>query len=395
MIYSPGCFVSEFDLSESFELPPIPITPDSIGLSIAILSVVFIIFLIAVCKWTRCLCFKLNPNNNDQTESVSSVIQSDRSTIHRYSQRPRGQIQRFLSCDHLGDVDRYVCTARNGLLSPPLPSYNRCHSNKVNLTDVTNTSASSGIGRELAKELVRLSPSTRLVLSARREEELRLLAAELQLDADHCLVLPLDLETHECGFQSKVDIVLDRFDHIDVLINNAGVSQRSLIKETKYIVDTRLMSINFLGTVTLSKAVLLHFIQRQKGHFVVVTSVAGYAATALRSSYAASKHALHAFFDSLRLEHAKDHIDVTIACPGFVKTDISLNAFEGSGQLHKKMDPKTEKGTDPTVCAYDILCGIAARKHEIYVGHLAVVVVYIRRLFPQLLYRILLRTESA
>ncbi|CAF5157086.1 unnamed protein product, partial [Rotaria sp. Silwood1] len=88
------------------------------------------------------LCFKLNPNNNDQTESVSSVIQSDRSTIHRYSQRPRGQLQRFLSCDHLGDVDRYVCTTRNGLLSPPLPSYNRCHSNKVNLTDVTNTSLS-------------------------------------------------------------------------------------------------------------------------------------------------------------------------------------------------------------------------------------------------------------
>ncbi len=116
--------------------------------------------------------------------------------------------------------------------------------------------ASSGIGRELAKELVRLSPSTRLVLSARRENELHSLATELNLDSDHCLVLPVDLEIHDCGFQSKVDLVLNRFDHIDVLINNAGISQRSLIKETVYNVDSRLMNINFLGTITLSKAVL-------------------------------------------------------------------------------------------------------------------------------------------
>ncbi|CAF3325405.1 unnamed protein product [Rotaria socialis] len=257
------------------------------------------------------------------------------------------------------------------------------------------TGASSGIGRELAKELVRLSPSTRLVLSARREDELNSLAGQLHLDSDHCLILPLDLETHVYGFESKVDLILDRFNRIDVLINNAGVSQRSLIKETTYGVDSRLISINFLGTITLTKAVLPHFIERQKGHFIAVTSVAGYAATALRSSYGASKNALHAFFDSLRLEHARDHIDVTIACPGFVKTDISINAFEGSGKLHKKMDPKTEKGTDPTVCAYDILCGIAARKHEIYVGHLASVVIYLRRLCPQLLFQILLRTKSA
>ncbi|UJR25511.1 hypothetical protein I4U23_006857 [Adineta vaga] len=257
------------------------------------------------------------------------------------------------------------------------------------------TGASSGIGRELVKELARLSPTTRLVISARREDELQLLVRELNLDSGHCLVLPLDLEIHDYGFQSKVDLVLDRFKHIDILINNAGISQRSLIRDTVYKVDSRLMNINYLGTITLSKAVLPNFVERQKGHYVVVTSATGYAGTPLRSSYAASKHALHGFFDSLRLEHARDHIDVTMVCPGFVKTDISINAFDGSGALHKKMDPKTEKGTDPTVCANDILHGIAARKHEIYVGHLAAVVIYLRRFFPKLLYRILLRTESA
>jgi len=84
-----------------------------------------------------------------------------------------------------------------------------------------------------------------------------------------------------------------------------------------------------------------------------------------------------------------------MVCPGFVKTDISINAFEGSGVLHKKMDPKTATGTDPTVCAYEILCGVAARKHEIYVGHLASVTIYLRRFFPALLYRVLLRMESS
>jgi short-subunit dehydrogenase len=82
-----------------------------------------------------------------------------------------------------------------------------------------------------------------------------------------------------------------------------------------------------------------------------------------------------------------------MVCPGFVKTDVSINAFEGSGALHQKMDPKTEKGMNPTECAHDILCGVAARKHEIYVGYSAAPIIYLRRFFPQLAYRILLRTE--
>jgi short-subunit dehydrogenase len=121
---------------------------------------------------------------------------------------------------------------------------------------ICHIGASSGIGRELAKELARLSPTTRLVLSARRENELNSLAAELNLDSDRCLILPLDLEIHDCGFTPKVDLILDRFGQIDVLFNNAGISQRGLVKDTLYKVDSRLMNINFLGTVTLSKAVL-------------------------------------------------------------------------------------------------------------------------------------------
>ena len=119
-----------------------------------------------------------------------------------------------------------------------------------------NLGASSGIGRELAKQLAQCSPSTRLILSARRENELLKLKDELNLDCDQCLVLPLNLELQNDCFRSKVELVLERFGHIDVLINNAGISQRSLIRDTVYNVDARLMNINFLGTITLTKTVL-------------------------------------------------------------------------------------------------------------------------------------------
>lgn len=104
--------------------------------------------------------------------------------------------------------------------------------------------------------MVRLSPTVRLVLSSRREQELESLAKELNLAPDQCLVLPLDLEENQYGFQSKVDSILDRFKRIDVLFNNAGVSQRGLVKDTLYKVDARIMNINYMGTITLTKAVL-------------------------------------------------------------------------------------------------------------------------------------------
>lgn len=116
----------------------------------------------------------------------------------------------------------------------------------------------------------------------------------------------------------------------------------------------------------------------------MISSVVGYVGSQLRSSYAASKHALHGFFESLRLEHVDDNINVTMVCPGFIRTDISRNALKGSGVKHGEMDPKTDSGTDPSVCAFEILKSVSNCDSEVYTGSMSSLI-YIRRFFPRLL----------
>ena len=209
------------------------------------------------------------------------------------------------------------------------------------------TGASSGIGKALAIELSQ--QKVKLILSSRNKEELELVKKQCQ-NSSEIEILPLDLEDY-LNVQKKVDKAIALFDKVDILVNNGGISQRSLAKETQIAVDKRIMDVNYLGTVALSKALLPHFIKNKKGHFVVTTSIVGKIGTPLRSSYAASKHALHGFFDSLRAEQYKNNIIVTLVCPGFVHTNISLNALTGDGSPQKKMDTATNKGIMPrTFC---------------------------------------------
>ena len=127
-------------------------------------------------------------------------------------------------------------------------------------------------------------------------------------------------------------------------MNNAGISQRSLILDTNFEVYKRLIDINYLGTVALSKEILHHFIANSGGQYVVVTSLMGKFGSPFRSGYCGAKHALHGFFDVLRMEHQKDGIDVTLVCPGFVQTNVARNALTADGSAKKKTnDPGTEK----------------------------------------------------
>jgi dehydrogenase/reductase SDR family protein 7B len=244
------------------------------------------------------------------------------------------------------------------------------------------TGASSGIGKALALELSK--QNAKLVLSARNESKL----SEVRNSCSHpnqVLVLPLDLGNID-SFNSKMKEVISAFGKIDILVNNGGISQRSLVKDTTISVDKQLMNINYIGTVALTKTVLPHFIENKQGQFVVTTSIVGKIGTPLRSSYAASKHALHGFFDSLRAENHKNNIAVTLVCPGFVNTNVSINALTGDGSPQNKMDTATQNGIEPNRFAKIMAKAMYKKKEEVYIaGAKEKLGVYVKRFFPKLL----------
>ena len=248
------------------------------------------------------------------------------------------------------------------------------------------TGASSGIGKALAIELSQ--QNAKIILSSRKSKELALVKEQCK-DANAVKIVTLDLEDYT-NLQSKVEEAIAAFGKIDILVNNGGISQRSLARDTLIAVDKRIMDINYLGTVALSKVILPHFIKNKKGHFVVTTSIVGKIGTPLRSSYAASKHALHGFFDSLRAEHHKDNISVTLVCPGFVNTNVSKNALTGNGTPQQKMDIATAKGISPERFAKLMAKAIQHKKEEVYIaGAKEKLGVYVKRFYPKLLSKLI------
>ena len=242
------------------------------------------------------------------------------------------------------------------------------------------TGASSGIGRALALELSNFDAL--LILSARNEAALESVKKKCK-NPSNVTVLPLDLEVHS-SFNKITTTAIKLFGRIDILVNNGGISQRSLASETNISVDKKIMEVNYTGTVALTKTILPHFIENNKGQFVVTTSMVGLIGTPLRSSYAASKHALHGFFDSLRAEVYDYNIAVTLICPGFVSTNISMNALTGDGTSQQKMDTATANGISPERFAKLMAKAIYSKKEEAYIaGFKEKLGVYVKRWFPR------------
>ncbi|MBS1507343.1 MAG: SDR family oxidoreductase [Bacteroidetes bacterium] len=246
------------------------------------------------------------------------------------------------------------------------------------------TGASSGIGEALAMELANLK-GVKLILSSRRKEELERVKGNCTPSVQpNIKILPLDL-AQEQTLKLSVEVAVQFFGHIDILVNNGGISQRSLAKETALSVDRQLMEVDYFGTVALTKYLLPHFLKRKSGHFVTVSSVMGLIGTPYRSGYAAAKHALHGFFDSLRAELWKESksIYVTLICPGWIRTNVTLNALTGDGSKLNEMDKTTDRGLSPKTCAIKIISAMQRRKDEAYIGGLKEVGgVYLKRFFP-------------
>lgn len=251
------------------------------------------------------------------------------------------------------------------------------------------TGASSGIGEALCYALAR--EGARLVLSSRRREDLeRVRSACAHPETHRCI--PLDLADSR-DFPALAAEVEHSFGPIDLLINNGGISQRALAAEADLAVERALMEVNYFGTIALTKVVLPAMLARRRGHIAVVSSVMGYVGTPGRSTYSASKHALHGYFDSLRAEVWREGVQVTLVCPGYVKTKVSDNAVDARGRKHGQMDPTHQRGISAERCADAIVRGLTRGREEIHVGGFEVAAIYLKRFAPWLFSRIVRRMK--
>ena len=254
----------------------------------------------------------------------------------------------------------------------------------MNKKTIWITGASSGIGEALAKQLS--AEGFNLILSARRAEELERVR-EICDHKDNIAILPIDL-SKPAQLEQQTKKAVQCFGSIDILINNAGRSQRSFVKDTLLKVDRDLMEVNYFGAIALTKYLLPHMMERGSGHFVVVTSLTGIFGTPYRSGYAASKHALHGFYDSMRAELEGEGIKVTIAAPGFIRTTLPFTALTGDGSPLGTTENTGVRGISPETCAAKIIKAMKRQKREVYIGKESYAA-YVKRFSPGVFARLI------
>lgn len=243
------------------------------------------------------------------------------------------------------------------------------------------TGASSGIGEALAYAFSK--EGAFLALSARNEEALQKVRSACT-HPDNVLIAPLDVANF-AEVPQVANKIIEHFGYINILVNNAGISQRSLVRDTDLSVDQKVMKVNFMGTVAVTKAVLPTMLHQRFGQIVVISSVMGKIGTPLRSAYAASKHALHGYFECLRAEVADEGLHVCLICPGYVNTNVTINALTGDGTPNRVKAESTENGLAPEVFARKALRAIGAEKDVALIGGKELLTIYLQRFFPGLL----------
>jgi short-subunit dehydrogenase len=251
------------------------------------------------------------------------------------------------------------------------------------------TGASSGIGEALAYAFSQ--EGAFVAISARNQDALEKVRNACAYP-DNVMMAPLDV----ADFDRIPDVaakIIERFGYVNILVNNAGISQRSLVRDTDISVDQKVMNVNFMGTVAVTKAVLPAMLHQHSGQIVVISSVMGKIGTPLRSAYAASKHALHGFFECLRAEVADEGIGICIICPGYVDTNVTINALTGDGSPNRVKTESTANGLSPAEFAHKALKAIAAGKGEALIGGKELLTIYIQRFFPGLLRWIIKRVN--
>lgn len=252
------------------------------------------------------------------------------------------------------------------------------------------TGASSGIGEALAHALS--DKGAKLILSARRSSELE----RVKMECAHpelIDIIPMDLSMPDSVDKALTDC-LNRHTRIDMLFNNGGISQRAEAIHTDIEIVRRVMEIDFFSNIAISKSVALRMKEQGGGHIIVTSSLMGKWGFYLRSAYAAAKHALHGYYDSMRMEVEPFNIQITLLTPGFIASEISKHALNDKGVATGEMDNNQATGMSTSQCAQEILKGVAAGKTEFGIGGKELLGLKLRRLVPALFEKIL-RKQSA
>lgn len=252
------------------------------------------------------------------------------------------------------------------------------------------TGASSGIGEALALHWAKTG--TRIIVSGLEKKQLEPVALNCEQKGAVVEIIPFDL-TKEDDITEAVNKVQAIVTKIDILVNCGGIGQRSLIIETPEVVSRKIMETDFWGHAILSGKILPFMVKTGGGTIVVMSSLSGLFGFPQRSFYCAAKHALHGFFETLRLEHHKDKINVLMVCPGRVKTNFSYGALTATGAQHNQMDKGQENGVSVQYTAAKIAKAVKRNKKQVLVGKKELIMAYLKRFAPWLFYWIALRID--
>jgi len=247
------------------------------------------------------------------------------------------------------------------------------------------TGGSSGIGEAIAKELAVMC--AKVIISSHEKEELLRVKNEITGVKYEPEILSFDLSDPE-SVEKAAGQLLAASKVPDFFFSNGGISQRATAIETDIDIDRRIMEINYFSGIIITKKILPAMVKKGGGHFVVTSSISGKFGFPLRSAYAASKHALHGFYESLWTEMWNQGIRTTIICPGRVKTNISLHALGKDGKKHAEMDAGQAGGISPEMAARRILSAVRQNKREAYVGGKEILMARIKQYLPALFYRV-------
>lgn len=245
------------------------------------------------------------------------------------------------------------------------------------------TGASSGIGKTLAIELAKNGAN--IVLASRNENKLNEVEEIITSLGGKCLVVPTDI-TDMASCQHLIEVTKNNFGGIDILINNAGISMRALFHETDLAVVKKVMDTNFWGAVHCTKAAINELL-KTNGMVVVVSSITGLKGLPGRTAYAASKFALHGFFESLRMEYSKTGLHVLLACPGFTATNIRKNALNAIGEPQGESPKEEDRLESPENVAKEIIVAIKSKKSLLVQTSKGKAIFWINKFFPNWLER--------